>query len=106
VLFTDADAIPLQALAGDPNYPKNMVDEAGLVNTWMGARPAFLGQGDFKLKERCKRLVMFAPAGSAYETLSTKLNRSNFIPVQMDAGLGEMDFSEIIKIIAASASNG
>ena len=104
VLFTDADAIPLQAQAGHPNYPADMVDEDGLVNAWMGIRPSFLGQGDFKLKERCKRLVMFAPAGSVYENLQSRMNRSQFVPVKMDEGLGDMDFEDVIKILAASAS--
>ena len=47
---------------------------------------------------------MFAPAGTIYETLNGSFNRSQFTPVQMDAGLGDMNFDDIIKIIAASAS--
>lgn len=104
VLFTDADALPLKAREGVAGYPANMVDEAGLVNTWMGTRPSFMGQGEFKLRERCKRLVMFAPSGTVYESLQSRFNRCQFVPVQMDAGLGEMDFDDIIKILAASAS--
>lgn len=105
VLFTDADALPLQARAGTGCYPADMVDEAGLLNTWMGSRPSFLGQSDFKLKERCKRLVMFAPNGSVYQTLQSKMNRSQFVPVEMNEGLGDIDFDDIIKILAASASS-
>ena len=104
VLFTDAEALPLNARKGQGNYPADMVDEAGLLNTWMCARPAFLSQADFKLKERCKRLVMFAPSGTVYEKMQSSYNRSQFIPVKMDAGLEEMSFDEVIKIIAASAS--
>ena len=104
VLFTDADALPIKAREGSAGYPANMVDAAGLLNTWMCVRPDFMSQADFKLKEICKRLVMFAPAGSEYAKMQASFNRSQFIPVQMDAGLVEMDFSEIIKIIAASAS--
>ena len=106
VLFTDIDAVPLGARKGSPDYPANMVDDDGLLKTWMCIRPDFLSQADFKLKERCKRLVMFAPAGTVYEKMQSKYNRSQFVPVQMDAGLGDMDFDDIIKIIAASASAG
>lgn len=105
VLFTDADAIKFGTQAGQPGYPSDMVDEAGLINTWFCTRPAFLGQGEFNLNDRCKRLVMFAPANTYYQELQSKLNRSQFIPVQMDAGLGDIDFKDIIKIIAASASS-
>ena len=104
VLFTDADAIPLGKQAGQANYPDKMVDYEGLKNTWYCVRPEFLSQADFKLKERCKRLVMFGPAGSVYEQLQKDFNRSLFVPVKMDAGLRDMDFEDVIKIIAASAS--
>ena len=105
VLFTDADAVSFGSHTGHPNYPTDMVDMDGLLNTWMCVRPAFLGQGDFKLKERSKRMVLFAPAGTIYETMMGNFNRCQFTPVQMDAGLGDMDFEEVIKIIAASASS-
>ena len=41
---------------------------------------------------------------TVYETMMKVFNRCQFTPVQMDAGLGDMDFEEVIKIIAASAS--
>lgn len=104
VLFTDADAIPFGTQMGEANYPKDMVDMDGLLSTWMCKQPGFISQSDFKLKDKCKRLVMFGPAGSIYEDLAKKLERSQFIPVVMDSGLGELDFDNVIKIIAASAS--
>ena len=101
VLFTDADALDLKERASEPNYPTDMVDEAGLIEMW-----ACVAQdSSFKLRERNKRLVMFAPDGTKYKALKSKLNRSIFEPVNMDDGLGDIDFKEIIKIIAASASN-
>ena len=105
VLFSDTNALPLKNRAGNADYPENMVDEAGLLNTWMCLKPEFVGQSDFKLKERCKRLVMFAPAGTVYEKMQQEYNRSVFTPVKMDAGLRDIDFDDIIKIIAASASS-
>ncbi|MGN0806419.1 MAG: vWA domain-containing protein [Candidatus Coproplasma sp.] len=101
VLFTDAEALDLKQRASEDNYPADMVDEAGLIEMW-----ACMAQDSgFKLRERNKRLVMFAPDGTKYKALKSKLNRSVFEPVNMSDGLGDIDFKEIIKIIAASASN-
>ena len=81
--------------------PVFMVDEAGLIGMW-----ACMSQDpNFKLRERNKRLVMFAPDGTKYKTLKSQLNRSVFEPVSMADGLGDIYFEDIIKIIAASASN-
>lgn len=101
VLFTDADALDLRDRAKEPGYPADMVDEDGFIKTW-----ACMSQdSSFKLREPNKRLVMFAPDKSKYKTLKSKLNRSVFEPVSMSDGLGDIDFKDIIKIIAASASN-
>ena len=99
VLFTDAEALDLKQRASEAGYPSDMVDEAGLIEMWacMALDPGF--------KLRNKRLVMFAPDGTKYKALKAKLNRSVFEPVNMADGLADIDFKEIIKIIAASASN-
>mgnify|MGYP004654344523 CR=1 FL=1 len=101
VLFTDAEALDLKERASEAGYPTDMVDEAGFIEMWacMAQDPSF------KLRERNKRLVMFAPDGTKYREFKSKLNRSVFEPVNMADGLGDIDFKEIIKIIAASASN-
>lgn len=101
VLFTDADALELKQRAGEANYPVEMVDEAGLIEMWS----CLVQEKGFKLREKNKRLVLFAPDGTKYKELKSKLNRSIFEPVDMAHGLGDIDFKDIIKIIAASASN-
>lgn len=101
VLFTDAEALELKQRAVEENYPADMVDEAGLIETWS----CLTQEKGFKLREKNKRLVLFAPDGTKYKELKSKLNRSIFEPVDMAHGLGDMDFKDIIKIIAASASN-
>ena len=101
VLFTDDEALDLRERASEAGYPADMVDLAGLQEVW-----ACTAQDPkYKLRERNKRLVMFAPAGTKYQALKPTLNRSVFEPVEMRRGLGDIDFKEIIKIIAASASN-
>ena len=100
-LFTDADALPLGKRKGCGEYPSDMVDRDGLIEMWGCVKQ----DKDFKLRDICKRLVMFAPAGTEYEKLKPLLTRSVFEPVSMSSGLGEIDFKEIIDIIAASASS-
>ena len=100
-LFTDADALELGARSSEPGYPVDMVDMKGLGDLW-----ACVSQdSSLKLREKNKRLVLFAPAGTVYEELKKTLNRSVFEPVKMEDGLGEIDFTAIIDIVVASASN-
>ncbi|MGN1061441.1 MAG: vWA domain-containing protein [Candidatus Coproplasma sp.] len=101
VLFTDAEALKLKERSGEANYPSDMVDEDGFIETWS----CISQDKSCKLRERNKRLVIFAPDGTKYKELKAKLNRSIFEPVNMSDGLGDIDFKDIIKIIAASASN-
>lgn len=101
VLFTDADALELKARAHEAGYPEDMVDEEEFIKMWT----CMAQDSSFKLRERNKRLVMFAPDGTKYKDLKSKLNRSVFEPVNMSDGLGDIDFKAIIKIIASSASN-
>ncbi|MBQ9369545.1 MAG: VWA domain-containing protein [Clostridia bacterium] len=108
VLFTDADALDLMTpdRQSQPAYPRDMVDMNGLISLWEGFMPAYMSQGDLKLRNRCKRLIMYAPAGSKYEQLSTMLKSSQFIPVDLSQGLGDIDFTDVIKTILASVSSG
>lgn len=103
VLFSDADAVDLKNPTRIKNstYPEDMVDYDGLQVAWM----CISQDSSFKLRERNKRLVMFAPKGTQYENMSAQFNRSIYEPVSMADGLKDIDFKDIIKIIAASASN-
>ncbi len=99
VLFADTTAIPLRKRKKYDGYPKNMVDEEGLLETWMCTQ-----DHSSQLRESNKRLVMFAPKESCYEKMKQCYNRSVFTPVQIHSGLDDISFADIIKIIAASAS--
>ena len=100
VLFADTTAIPLKARSGYANYPSYMVDDDGLLQTWMCTQ-----EYASNLRERNKRLVFFAPDNSIYEEMSQKYNRSIFQPVRIHSGMDDISFEEIIKIISASASS-
>ncbi|MCM1295439.1 MAG: VWA domain-containing protein [Muribaculaceae bacterium] len=100
VLFADTTAIPLGARKNCAGYPSDMVDDNGLLETWM-----CMQNHTSKLRERNKRLVMFAPKRSCYEEMKQRYNRSIFEPVKIHSGLDGISFADIIKIIAASASS-
>ena len=100
VLFADTTAIPLGKRRNCVGYPRDMVDDNGLLETWM-----CMQSHPSKLRERNKRLVMFAPKGSCYEEMKQRFNRSIFTPVEIHGGLDDNSFADIIKIIAASASS-
>ena len=103
VMFSDANALELKhpTRVTNSTYPADMVDYDGLQIAWMCATQ----DSSFKLREKNKRLVMFAPDGTKYKEISTGFNRTIFEPVDMADGLKDIDFKDIIKIIAASASN-
>jgi hypothetical protein len=100
ILFADTPAIPIKERKNCAYYPSDMVDMKGLVETWHCVQGR-----DSKLRERNKRLVLFAPPNSNYGDIKRDLNRSVMEPVEIHSGLDGMAFQEIIKIIAASASN-
>lgn len=96
VLFTDAEALPLLERKGSKSYPADMVDETGFQTMWA------CGDQSCKLRNNLKRLVIFAPAGTKYEELSNNFEQAYFTAVEGDNGLEDINFDEIIKIIAAS----
>lgn len=100
VLFADTSAIPLGKRRKYRGYPRDMVDDDGLIETWLCTQ-----DHPSKLRERNKRLVMFAPEGSCYEQMKKTYNRSVFTPVEIHGGLDDISFDEIMNIIAASASS-
>ena len=100
VLFADTPAIPFGARENCSGYPSDMVDSSGLLETWM-----CLQTHPTNLRERSKRLVIFAPADSNYQEMADSYNRCVFQPVEIHRGMDDISFENIIKIIAASASN-
>lgn len=100
ILFADTTAIPLKKRAKYPHYPTDMVDDDGLIETWMCTQ-----SHPTKLRERNKRLVLFAPEGTVYEKLARTYNRCIFKAVETHNGIDDVSFDDIIKMLAASASS-
>ena len=101
VLFSDADALPLKERAGEGNYPSDMVDMDGFYKTWACQSQT----SKSNLRERNKRLLMFAPHNSFYEKLGHSFNRCLFIPESGQFGRGDIDFENIIDYILRVATN-
>ena len=97
-LFTDSDALDLRERIEEENYPSKMPDLKGLIDLWCGVNT----DENFKLKERLKRLIIYAPKGSKYESLP--FNRMKFTPVAYGRGLEEIDLTEIIKELTKSST--
>ena len=85
-LFTDSDALPLKARQGFPGYPTDMVDENRFFETWIGAR----GDINLSLKNRNKRMILFAPAETKYEELSANFERCCFVPIEPSNSLNDI----------------
>lgn len=98
VMITDAEALDMGVRATSPKYPTDMGNLADLSAIWMG----MVQDPNLKLAQHNKRLLMFAPAGTKYEDLASVLEGSMFRPVDPGRGLADVEFGDIVKIIAAS----
>ena len=78
-----------------------MVDMDGLVNTWMGICPAFMDEDRFMLDQRRKRMILFAPAGTVYETIPKNLNLSYLEDVGDDFDVNNLDMGFSYKFVLA-----
>ena len=99
VLFADTAPIPILKRKNCPGYPKDMVDSDGLKRIW-----ECLDQRS-KIKDRCKRLVLFAPRNTEYERMVESYKRCQYVSVEPSNGMEEISFDVILDIIAASASS-
>lgn len=99
VLYSNGDALEFNYRSHKRGYPKDMVDETGFIEMW----GCMAQDSDFKLRGRKKRLVLFAPEGTRYQALKSKLNRSVFVPMSPTDDFNRIDPYEIIKIWTSSA---
>lgn len=102
VMFTDADALDLGERNDSENYPRNMIGPEDLKKMWYGMQ-GLEDNAEF-LNQLTKRLVIFAPAGTKYDNLGRDWKFTWFKATAMEGGMGEIDFSEVIDLMAKSAS--
>lgn len=98
VLISDTYPRPLPKRGRKGYYPEGMSKDEDLINTWSCAIP----DPNITLSPRGKRLVFFAPAETDYASLAGKLKGAIFQPVAKENGLRDVDFSSIVRVIAAS----
>ena len=106
VLFTDDDAIELQdpERKVNPIYPRDMKvkDVNDMINMWERIGE-YAQDSSTKLRDRLKRLVIYAPNNTKYEELS-KMSRTYFIATQMENGMQEFTFEDVMSMIVSSIS--
>lgn len=94
VLITNGDCYELRECASEVEYPIDMVDENGFIETWMGYEGG-------NIREKCKRLAIFAPQTTKYEQLRKPLNRTCYCCVNDMSQLATMDIKVIHTVFAA-----
>lgn len=99
VTFADTDAINIGRRSDYPGYPTELRDKRDFFDTWECVSQTG------SLRDRLKRAVIFAPAGSNYEDLSQQMPRSIFKSVDPGRGMADIDFASIVKTISASVSS-
>lgn len=88
ILFTDSEAVPVGEYKDDPTFPDNMITTLDkLEDEWCCM------SGDTYLRERCKRLMLFAPEKTYYSEMLW--NRMMFFPVKAGEGLNEFSIEDI-----------
>ncbi len=94
VLYTDSSAHQLGFGARSPKYPQGMARDISELTAWWD-NPDFI-------KQSAKRLLLFAPDTMDWNYISTNWSNVIHYPSQAGAGLSEMDFNEILNVIANS----
>ena len=90
--FTDADAVALGKRKDCDGYPKDMVDEEGLKKLWLGKTPS-------RLTQRGKRMIMFAPEGTAYSRIAAEMDNTVFVPTVKSGNLNDLDLEDAVKML-------
>ncbi|MBR1784871.1 MAG: VWA domain-containing protein [Bacteroidales bacterium] len=102
VMFTDADAHPLEKQVGKDNdlYPKNGPKSfQELTELWM---PVGQMGPKSKLKQAAKRLVLFAPDEDVWNKIMTNWNQTIGAVTEASVGLGDVQYGDIINSIVGS----
>lgn len=97
VLWTDAGPHPLGFGSGAKNYPKGMPKDLTELSAWWGSADA-----PGYMDNRAKRLLMYAPEEPTWNLISESWNNTIFFPSVAGEGLKEVEYRQIIDVIANS----
>lgn len=94
VLYTDASSHPLGFGRDSSLYPANMAKDMSELTDWWD-NPDYI-------KQSAKRLLLFAPDTPDWNYISDNWENVIHYPSQAGEGLSEMEFNEILSVIANS----
>lgn len=94
VLYTDATAHDLGYGRASANYPTGMASCVSELSEWWD-NPEYI-------KQSSKRLLLFAPDTPDWNYISSNWTNVIHYPSTAGAGLSEIDFNEILSVIANS----
>ena len=95
VVWTDATTHELGYGKSMPNYPKGMAKDFNELTAWWGDR-----QNSGFINQNAKRLLLFAPDGPYWNTISDTWDNVIHFPSIAGEGLGEFDYAQIIDSIS------
>ena len=95
VVWTDATTHDLGYAKSAPNYPSKMAANFSELTAWWGDK-----QNGGYIDQRAKRLLLFAPEGPMWNTISDTWDNVIHFPSAAGKGLGEFDYGQIIEAIA------
>ncbi len=95
VVWTDATTHELGFGKSMPNYPKGMAKDFNELTAWWGDR-----QNSGFINQNAKRLLLFAPDGPYWNTISDTWDNVIHFPSIAGEGLGEFDYAQIIDSIS------
>jgi len=95
VVWTDAETHPLGYAKAEPNYPEKMAKTFDELTAWWGDI-----QNNGFIDQRAKRMLLFAPNGPYWSTISDTWDNVIHFPSEAGRGLGEFDYNQIIDSIS------
>ncbi len=95
VVWTDATTHEIGYGRSAPNYPGKMAKSFDELTTWWGDK-----QNTGFINQNAKRLLLFAPNGPYWNTISDTWDNVMHFPSVAGKGLGEFDYEQIIDAIS------
>ena len=97
VVWSDAETHNLGYGRSMPNYPGKMAVDFNELTAWWGDR-----QNTGFVNQSAKRLLLFAPNGQYWSTISDNWDNVIHYPSEAGRGLGEFDYQQIINAISST----
>lgn len=97
VVWSDASTHPLGFGKSESNYPSGMAADFSELTSWWGGV-----QNDGYMDYNAKRLLLFTPDKPAWTDITNSWDNVVHFPSEAGNGLKEIDYSQILDVIANS----